>query len=66
MAVGATIGAAVVVAAGLGAGVGEEAAVCSADGECPCDSWIGGRAVADGLSAALDVPLVLSFSSGLP
>ncbi|MGA1028668.1 MAG: hypothetical protein ACO3TB_06820, partial [Burkholderiaceae bacterium] len=44
VAVGAVIGAAVVVAAGLWAGVDEEAAVCSADGECSCDSWIGGRA----------------------
>jgi len=55
-----------VVAAGLWAGVDEEAAVCSADGECSCDSWIGGRAEGDGLPAELDVPLELSFSSGLP
>jgi len=66
VAVGAVIGAAVVVAAGLWAGVDEEAAVCSADGECSCDSWIGGRAEGDGLPAELEMPLELSFSSGLP
>lgn len=66
LAVGAAIGDTVGVAAGLEAGVDEEAAACSADGEGPCDSLIGGRAVGDGLSSELDVPLELSFSSGLP
>jgi hypothetical protein len=67
VAVGVAIGATVGVAAGLGVGVDEEAAACSADGEGPCDSWVvGGRAAGDGLSAELDMPLELSFSSGLP